>query len=551
MIVSHSQFYCLIGLIGGLGLYCLGLDCLSRGLIGLFGRHLRDFLRNFSRSRFHAFLGGLYYGFSTQSDAVTASMAAGYTATGVMAPASAAIIVMCGQLGPALVALLLCGPFWHFGFLLLGVAAVFHYYGPRRGLSRHLTLLGLGVGMLLAGLDLFSDTLLALTPASVPGLGAITARTATGAWLAALAGCAVTALTRSSTVTLGVALALAAAGWIGPETAMAVALGEGVGHLLTDTPARDTGNPSAQRVVLLPRLFQSAGALLALAFLPIYAPAFSGMASFLLEELNLDGLLAATHVTPEAFLATFTVGFSYACFHLALSLGFLPVARLADAGTTAAPSLAAGGLIRNVVTTDPDTAMDLLEKEASLLLTRCEEQLAAARAVIEGAAETPAAEGLAERQTELAAAIRQWQEAAGELMDFELSRRSAARLMNLSTRVNLIEALTGHVAEFARGLMDMAAVQPLASVFLESLDAILLTAIEAAETRTVENVGTLRSVTEDHGETIERIRKTYMQNEGKLGGAERAALFKVIGNFERCVASLHRLGEFLAEADSY
>src|SRR5262249_33099883 len=86
----------------------------------------------------------------------------------------------------------------------------------------------------------------------------------------------------------------------------------------------------------------------------------------------------------------------------------------------------------------------------------------------------------------------------------------------------------------------------LVSTFVEGLDFVLLTAIEALESGAPETVTLLIGITEDSGDLMERIRQQFLEGEGSVSSSDRAVLLQVTSVFERIVWMTHRLARLLA-----
>ena len=92
------------------------------------------------------------------------------------------------------------------------------------------------------------------------------------------------------------------------------------------------------------------------------------------------------------------------------------------------------------------------------------------------------------------------------------------------------------------------AMQQLLGGFVEGLDAILYSTIDALERQDPADVDTLVSITSDQGQVMETMRETYLQRESGFTPAEKATILTVTNVFERTVWVTHRLGRLSRSA---
>jgi hypothetical protein len=79
---------------------------------------------------------------------------------------------------------------------------------------------------------------------------------------------------------------------------------------------------------------------------------------------------------------------------------------------------------------------------------------------------------------------------------------------------------------------------------VEGLDFVLLTALDALESKDPGTIELLVQITEDRGDLVERIRNDFLADK-TASVTDRALLLQVTSVFERIVWMVHRLGALM------
>lgn len=251
------------GLFGGLALFLLGLDFLTRALKALAGDRLRLVLERLTRSRVTAVITGALVTALVNSSSVTTVLLVGFVSAGLMSLAQSVGVVMGANIGSTFTAQLLA---FDVGALALPMIAL--GFGAsvlgRREAQRQAGLALLGLGLVFFGMQLMGAAMAPLR--DWPPFVAWMARMQEPL-LGLLAGALFTALVQSSAATLGIVLVLAGQGILTLDAAIALALGSNIGTCVTAGLAV-LGKPrEAVRVFLVHLLFNLAGALAWLPFI--------------------------------------------------------------------------------------------------------------------------------------------------------------------------------------------------------------------------------------------------------------------------------------------
>lgn len=82
---------------------------------------------------------------------------------------------------------------------------------------------------------------------------------------------------------------------------------------------------------------------------------------------------------------------------------------------------------------------------------------------------------------------------------------------------------------------------------VESLDALLLTAIETTESDDESDLEILIALTSDKGQLMEKIRRIYLTSEKDITPEKRSLILYITNLFERSVWTLGRYGAYLGQ----
>ncbi|HNW91676.1 MAG TPA: hypothetical protein PKM88_02075 [bacterium] len=527
------------GLAGGLGLLLLGQYYLTAGTEGAAGMFRRAGWPRLARQRGGVLLAGMLFGLLQQSAPAAIAAQLGYLVSGVLAPGLALAGLTAAPAGAALVCMLFIVPLGDQAWLLAGLAVML-FMALRSSRFRHLARILLGVALALAAAALLTES---WSGVAADGLAAFSANNPGGLGRCLLAGVFGALLFRSTLVVFVLTATFWSAGGIGFAGATMVLLGELAGSALAGWLALPADMPAVRRLALAQL------AVVMLTVLPLVLLLAPGVAA--LAELNRQWYAPLT-LTPAALAP---LGMA----NLALVL-LLPRLLAAAAGLVLSP-LAGLGLAKTevlqpvrltgAVMAAPESAMDFIAHELARQAGRLPEYLEQARQALAGTGTGEAALTALER--ELQGQTARIEEGLSGMTNRDLSPESARRLINLAHRQQALVSVAGQVRQFA-GIAARrefsAAVADTMENFLEALDALLLTMVEATQRPQVGEIGMLLSATENRGATLEKLRSVYLTGERTMELADRTALLGTINHFEICAWSLHRYGELLFAAET-
>lgn len=258
-------------LLGGIGLFLLGMALLSDGLVGFAGAALRRALLRFTGTPWRAFTSGALTTLLIQSSTATTVTLIGFVSAGLIGYSQAIGVVIGASLGTTATGWVVAGlglkvNLGYYTLPLIGVGAFLRLLG--RGRWRHMGLALAGFGMLFLGLAGMQE--------GMQGLGDrfdLKALPEQGLWahvLAMLAGVALTTVLQSSTAAVATTLTALHAGTLGFDQAAAVVVGAAIGTTLTGALVTIGGTVAAKRTALAHILFNLASGVVAIILLPVF-----------------------------------------------------------------------------------------------------------------------------------------------------------------------------------------------------------------------------------------------------------------------------------------
>ena len=143
-------------LIGGLGIFLLGMKSMSDGMQAVAGSRLRGLISLATNNRFSATGVGLVVTCVVQSSSITTVMVIGFVNSGVMQLTQALGVIMGANIGTTITGWILVLKIGKYGLPILGAAAIIYLFskGDR---VRFWAMVIMGIGMIFFGLELMKD----------------------------------------------------------------------------------------------------------------------------------------------------------------------------------------------------------------------------------------------------------------------------------------------------------------------------------------------------------------------------------------------------------
>ena len=260
-------------LIGGLGIFLLGMKHLSEGLQATAGGGLRKFMAKATSHRIVGIGSGIVSTMIVQSSSIITVMLVGFVSTALMTLPQAFAVLIGANIGTtATIWIIAYAPDPQLlGFLGLGFGGILYFF--LRGERVHnLGLTVIGLGLVFLGLYFMSKGVSPIRedPEVAAMFTRLSAKSISGVFAVAAVAMVFTAVVQSSAATIAIAMALAAQGLIAYEVAIAVLFGANIGTTATGWIAAIGGTADARRTALSHTLSNLLGSLALIWFFPLF-----------------------------------------------------------------------------------------------------------------------------------------------------------------------------------------------------------------------------------------------------------------------------------------
>jgi phosphate:Na+ symporter len=261
----------ILTVVGGIGIFLVGMMLLTEGLKTAAGGALRELLRRSTGNRFAAVASGTVVTALVQSSSATTLTTIGFVSAGLLSFQAAVGVIFGANLGTtstgwivSTVGLRVNVAEWTLPFIGAGALAWLLFDGRRAAAGMALAGFGLifvGIGTLQGGM---ADVATRIDPGTFGG------DTLLGRLLLVGVGIAITVVMQSSSAALATTLTAVDAGAISLEEAAALAIGQNVGTTVTAGIAAIGATTAARRTALAHILFNVLAGVIAFAALPIF-----------------------------------------------------------------------------------------------------------------------------------------------------------------------------------------------------------------------------------------------------------------------------------------
>ena len=245
----------IVSLMGGLGLFLLGMKQMSDGLEKAAGAKMRSILEAVTTNRIMGTLVGILFCAVIQSSSATTVMVVSFVNAGMMTLYQAAGVIMGANIGTTVTSQLV-------SFNLSAYAPVFLFLGVlltqfvKNDRVKKIGEVVLGFGVLFMGLSVMSGSMSSLkdSPQVAGLLGGLTSPL-----LGVLMGTVITAVIQSSSVTVSIVLLMAQQGLLELPICFYIILGCNIGACMSALLASLSGKKDAKRAALIHLFFNIIG----------------------------------------------------------------------------------------------------------------------------------------------------------------------------------------------------------------------------------------------------------------------------------------------------
>ena len=322
-------FTILFQVVGGLGVFLLGMKNMSEGLQAVAGDRLRKIIGAITNNRIMAVIVGVLVTCLVQSSSVTTVMVVGFVNSGIMTLMQAIGVIFGANIGTTITGWILVLKIGKYGLPILGVAAFFFLFSKKERL-RYIGMTIMGIGMVFFGLELMKNGFKPLRglPEFSAWFHAFQATSYLGIIKCAAVGCVLTMIVQSSSATLGITIGLASTGVIEFQTAAALVMGENIGTTITAWLASLGTTTTAKRAAYAHVLFNVLGTCWFIALFPIAIKALSALIGARTGYNPLEIGIDDVDETKFGMIITAGIALTHTTFNVTNVVIFLPFAGL-------------------------------------------------------------------------------------------------------------------------------------------------------------------------------------------------------------------------------
>ena len=253
-----------MGLLGGLAMFLFGMEQMSEGLKAAAGDKLRDVLARLTRNRVMGAVTGAFVTAVLNSSSVTTVLVVGFISAGFMSLAQSVGVIMGANIGSTFTAQIVAFNVTQYALVMVA-SGFFMLFMAKQDKTRYYGAMLMGLGLVFYGMGVMGE---AMTPlrSYQPFLDLMISME--NPLLGILVGAVFTGLVQSSAATTGIAIVMATEGLISLPAGIALAFGANIGTCVTAILAA-LGKPvEALRAATVHIIFNIAGVLLWVMFIP-------------------------------------------------------------------------------------------------------------------------------------------------------------------------------------------------------------------------------------------------------------------------------------------
>ncbi|MCC7275448.1 MAG: Na/Pi cotransporter family protein [Alphaproteobacteria bacterium] len=224
----------LVPVVGGLGIFMLGLEFMADGIQAMAVNRMRSTLARVAGTPIRGLLAGTLITGVIQSSTAMTVMVVGLVNAGVLALRPAIGVIMGANIGTTLTNALIALPLGLWGLLFAGVFALVMVFSKSEA-TRNLCLALLGFSLIFYGLAMMTGGLRPLRsmPEVMTVISGLRADSRAGVLYCIVVAAGITAFIHSSSATIGIVMGLGSSGVLDWETALAFSLGADLGTTIT------------------------------------------------------------------------------------------------------------------------------------------------------------------------------------------------------------------------------------------------------------------------------------------------------------------------------
>lgn len=262
-----SWFFLIIGLLGGLVLFLYGMEKMSEGLKKTAGKGMRKILSALTNNRFIGLAVGAFVTIVIQSSSATTVMLVSFAQAQLLTFGQTLSVILGANIGTTVTAQLIAFKLTDYAFLMIIIGFALTILSKKE-YYKYLGESLLGFGILFMGMKIMSDSMYPLRDYE-PFIGLM--KNLENPIFGLLIGAAFTALIQSSSAFTGIVIVLAQQGLLTLDAGIPLLFGANIGTCVTAALASLGATREAKRVAIAHVIFNTAGALIFLFWIPYFA----------------------------------------------------------------------------------------------------------------------------------------------------------------------------------------------------------------------------------------------------------------------------------------
>lgn len=264
---SNWVFMLVIGLLGGLCLFLLGMNMMSEGMKRSAGDKMRSILSKLTHNRIVAVGVGTFVTMVIQSSSATTVMLVSFVQSNLMRFSQTIGIILGAAIGTTITTQLIAFKLSDYSLLIIALGFGIQTFSK----SNKYKFIGqalLGFGVLFFGMHVMSEAMYPLRSYE-PFIESLV--TLENPMIAILVGAVFTALIQSSSAFIGIMIILSTQGFLTLESSIGLVLGSNLGTAITAILASLNANREAKKVALAHTLIKVLGILIFVWWIPYFA----------------------------------------------------------------------------------------------------------------------------------------------------------------------------------------------------------------------------------------------------------------------------------------
>jgi len=308
-------FFQLLNLIGGVGVFLVGMRIMSDGIQNRAGNRLKSVLHTMTENRFAGVLTGVGVTSIIQSSSATTVLLVSLVNAGLITVKQSLGVIMGANIGTTLTAWIVSvlGFKFHIADVALpAIAIAIPFYFSGRSKRREMADILIGFGLLFLGLSFMKDAVpdIKNNPEILAFLSNWSDMGFASTILFVMIGTLLTVVVQSSSAAMTITITMAFKGWIDFPVAAAVILGENIGTTITAFLASIPMNATAKRTARAHMLFNLIGVAWMLAvFNPFTRLVDAIVPGSAADPVNIPFHLSMFHTLFNIFNTVLLVGF--------------------------------------------------------------------------------------------------------------------------------------------------------------------------------------------------------------------------------------------------